>query len=325
MNNIEFETGLFFTTNNIIEENTLPFGEYFVMLHCCGKQVNWNSGGVGTEKGYIYEIKIIADNIITAEHISNLVVSSRTIVDGSKFMDLGEIDEVLHYSLNKHLGKESSPCQIVFGSHKSFDPDDEWYYASKIASKAFNKINEENAIYKYQIASEILDVDPIRVEPYIDDCYESPFTYDHLKYSNAIVVIYSVLEELGLEIRTNGENSTINNGKEWNNEVLYNIKARLITKHIDSELKIPWLVRGSMKRTYKNNIDSSKDCDWSDSQQIRDFDISITDAILELSYIRSRKSSHRVGNRVADLTVCDVQNAYSLVRIILLYYFQVHF
>ena len=75
-------------------------------------------------------------------------------------------------------------------------------------------------------------------------------------------------------------------------------------------------------RPFKAVVDSSKLCEWSDGENIRDFQISVCDAILELSYIRDCMASHGVRERIYELTIYDAENAYSLLRrIMLLFYF----
>jgi hypothetical protein len=280
------------------------------------------NGGFATHDGEIYEIHVEANDIKVAQHISNLIISSKAIIDSSMFLQLNNIDNNLQCSLNKALGGRPD-IFIEARKVQSFEPEDGWYYACIIASRAFTDSHKENAVFKFQLAREICDVNPMELKPYYTEGYSSPFPYDHLKYAYVIVITYSVLEELGLEIRTNGEYSTIKDGKEWNPVVLENLKCRLNKKNISPDNKIPWVVRGNIKRPFKKNIDKTSYCEWSDKKSVSDFDISVVDAILELSYMRSKMSSHGVGERASDLAICDVENAYCLVRIILLNYFKI--
>jgi hypothetical protein len=314
---INFETGLFFTTNIDLKEAVLYCGESKISFYCYGKEARNENVEFATNQGEIYEVHILTYNIEAAQYILSLIISSKAIIDSSIWVNLNDVDKNLQYSLEKVSGKKSDIYPEVNKSG-SFEPGDGWYHASVIAAKAFGDSHKENAVLKYHLAREICDIHPMDLAPYYTKGYSSPFPYDHLKYAYAIIITYSVLEELGLEIRTNGESSTINNGTKWNPIVLENLKNRLLENHINPDQKIPWIVRENMNRPYKKNIDSSIYCEWSDKRIVNDFEISITDGILELSYIRSKISSHEVGERVHDLTICDVENAYSLVRVILL-------
>lgn len=320
---IEFETGLFFTTIMNLESTVLCCGKSKISFCCYGSEVKDKNVEFTAHQGEIYEIHIITYNIENAQYILSLIISSKSIVDSSIFLNLNDVDNNLQYSLET-VSKKKSVLYTETNKFQSFEAGDGWYHASVIAAKAFNDYHKENAVFKYQLAREICDIHPIALEPYYTKGYSSPFPYDHIKYAYVMVITYSVLEELGLEIRTNGELSTINDGTKWNPIVLENLKCRLLENHINPDQKIPWTVRENMNRPYKKNIDQTTYCEWSDKKLVNDFDISVTDGILELSYIRSKMSSHGVGERVHGLTICDVENAYCLVRAILLNYFQIN-
>ena len=58
--------------------------------------------------------------------------------------------------------------------------------------------------------------------------------------------------------------------------------------------------------------------EWSDGKEIRDFYLTITEGILETSYIRSQKAAHSNHKKAKHLCLYDVENANMLVRTILL-------
>lgn len=315
---IKFETGIYFVPLLDLKTIELFCGQSKIHFYCCGTKVD----GFSTREGEIYEIHIITYDIVIAQYLLNLITSSKAVIDSSLFSDLNTFNSNLQCSLDKALGKKSD---MFIEAHKCTvcEVGNEWYYACIMASKAFDECYKENAIFKFQLAREICDLHPMDLHPNFNVIL-SPFPYDHLKYAYAIVIAYSILEELGLEIRTSNQSSTIDDGKKWNPIVHENLRKRLVEKNIDPKLELPWIVREKIIRPYKKNIDTTKVCEWSNGEEIRDFYINIMDAILELSYIRSKISSHGVGERVSELNICDVENAYCLVRIILLNYFQIN-
>src|SRR5690606_10503865 len=97
-------------------------------------------------------------------------------------------------------------------------------------------------------------IHPMDLEPYFSELYISEYPYEHLKYAYSIVLTYSVIEELGIEIRASKEKPSVIDG-EWNPEVLSDLKERLNEKNIDPDKTLVWSVRGkliglpSVKRT----------------------------------------------------------------------------
>ena len=141
----------------------------------------------------------------------------------------------------------------------------------------------------------------------------------------SIIICYSILEELKLNIITKqNENSLISEGTKWNPEVYSRLSDRLTECGLCPDSEIMWLSRNGIDRPFKSkliNVDNK--CEWSDGEIINDFNIKLTDAILEVSYMRSKLASHNVGDRVTLLCVYDAENAFHFARIILLDYFKI--
>ncbi len=147
---------------------------------------------------------------------------------------------------------------------------------------------------------------------------------DKLRFAYSIIDIYSIIEELGLEIRANAQKPSIINNV-WNDLVLSDLMHRLQDSNINPNKLIPWLSRKGKIRPFKAAvIDSAQLCPWSDCESVFDFEISIKDAILELGFQRNKLASHCVGERVAELDIIDLENAFSLLRTIFLDYFEVN-
>lgn len=191
-----------------------------------------------------------------------------------------------------------------------------------MASCAFGIAQKENAIFKYDMARDLTEINPLALSPsndWIDRVYHHS---EQLRFGYSIIACYSILEELNLEIISNTKNpSTQKNGTIWNDSVLDDLKVRLERNGIPPDMTIPWLVRRDYKRPFKAVVQSCVPCEWSDGDKVRDFQIAIYDAILELSYIRDCMASHGVRERIYELSIYDAENAYALLRIILFRYF----
>jgi hypothetical protein len=191
-----------------------------------------------------------------------------------------------------------------------------------MAIMAYGDAQKENAIFKYDMARDLVDINTLSLSPK-NDWYERIYYHsDQLKFGYSIIACYSILEELNLEIKASMNNpSTKKDGTIWNEFVLEDLKKRLESSNVTSNTTIPWLVRYDFKRPFKSVVNSSRLCEWSDGDKFRDFYIFICDAILELSYIRDCIASHGVRERVYELTIYDAENAYALLRKVLLLYF----
>ena len=92
----------------------------------------------------------------------------------------------------------------------------------------------------------------------------------------------------------------------------------------DYNKTIPWLFRMGLSASADNSVlDKSHLCEWSRGI-IQDYEMSIIDGILELKRLRNKIGAHTLENRVLKLSVYDVENAFSLVRIVLLEYFKIN-
>jgi len=148
-----------------------------------------------------------------------------------------------------------------------------------------------------------------------------------MKFAYAIITAYSVIEELGLDVRASKDNpSTLENG-EWNPLVLNDLVNRLTRSNIDITQNIQWMIRGEKTKIEQDKpIKTVSLTEWadsdnnSDSLQISNKDsyIYIPDAINFISFLRSKISSHCVKDRIMDLSVFDVANAQFLAQRLLL-------
>jgi hypothetical protein len=144
-----------------------------------------------------------------------------------------------------------------------------------------------------------------------------------MKFAYAIITAYSVIEELGLEIRASKENpSRLENGT-WNPKVLNELNERLIAANIQVNKNFVWLIRGDATAIeIKRPIRTTGLTPWADPEgfenvyfiNIKDGFVELPDAIDYVSFLRSKISSHCVGDRIMNLSVFDVANSQNLAR-----------
>ena len=271
--------------------------------------------GVSTNQGNIFELSIQYSDERVRNYIIDLFCAAYTVVAAYNHFDLFGL-------LATPTGDPKfSACQ----------GDDEAYSACLLVQKCYSNQRYKNAICKYHVAHETFFLHPMDLHPVNEPIERNTVLTENIRIANVVVACYSILEELGLQIiikklddGTN-ESSVTHDGKAWNPEVLERLKTALQTNGINPETNIMWLSRNGISRPFKHNVVSSDNpCEWNDGNGIKDFNIGITDAILELSYMRSCLASHSVGDRVLELTIYDADNAFHLARMVLLDFFKIN-
>jgi len=197
---------------------------------------------------------------------------------------------------------------------RSVTPNVLYYF--KIAITVSNNTSLINAISKYQLSIDIYSQQDMDIHGVID-WKTTPYNYIQIRFAYAIIAAYSVIEELGLEVRATQENPSRKENGEWNLQVLNELKERLIKNNIHIDSSIPWLIRGEKTELEKNKpIEVIRKTEWADPDNyndnffinVNDGYVEICDAISYISLLRSKVSSHRVGERIFNLSLFDVAN-----------------
>jgi hypothetical protein len=179
-----------------------------------------------------YELIIESSNENNAQKAFDLFIAALTLRDSHCVFPIYDLPAVFDYSFKKLPPKDiHSFCQSGI------------YNAACIAKKASFRKMYVNLLYKYlfactQHSNYIVDLDPSHGEYH--KLNRNPA--DCLRYSYAIIAHYSIIEELGLEIRASNKNpSKINN--QWNQLVKKDLEKRLINSKINLNVKAYWNLR----------------------------------------------------------------------------------
>jgi hypothetical protein len=185
--------------------------------------------------------------------------------------------------------------------------------ACQIACKASFRRAYYNALLKYQLGNYLCSIAPIELDPSHSLYYKlSPFHSDYVKFAYAIILFYSVIEELGFGIRASEKKPSFING-EWNPTVRKDLEARLKNSGINTEEIFDWNLRSTPTKIERNlrengKLKPVKKSSWARSS-VRDSEIELVDAILLVSNLRSAISSHKFSKFVESLSIYDVSNA----------------
>ncbi len=273
---------------------------------------NWGNfcpkNNVHLSEGNIFEILLEYADEHDKEQILDLFCAAVSVVTGFNYLETEDL-------LFKTTSDAYKPSFI----------EEPYYSACLLVQKVFENQHSMNAICKFYVAHKILPLHPMDLHPYHDRFVKKYNLTEQLSIAQVIIICYSILEELKLNIITKqNENSLILEGTKWNPEVYSRLSDRLAECDLCPDSEIMWLSRNGIDRPFKSKIiDVDSKCEWSDGELIKDFNIKLTDAILEVSYMRSKLASHNVGDRVKKLCVYDAENAFHLARIILLDYFKI--
>lgn len=257
----------------------------------------------------VHEILVETSSICRAQYVVDLIICSLILYGGPASLELGSIAA---YPLESS-GRKKRVYEATIVEYQNPDISK----ACPIAARASQKKAYIYSFFKYYLSCYIHTNHWMDLAPYYKDIPLSPYPYDHLRYSYAIVIAYSIIEEIGLEVRASQENPSIKDGKR-NPVVQGDLIKRLKDAKIDLNKPILWQLRGPRKLIeLKKPIESKDLAPWSYGR-MRDCDVSIVDAIYNLSWQRSKVASHKVKKYTKSLSVYDVNNAQHLARRLLL-------
>jgi len=293
-----------------------PFkGKYFVLNY--GTPIQ-DGGPVLPKSSIVQEREVIieAKDINNAIRASKLICASLVLIDSYIFM----IDEipVVTPILGNEKNKEN--FSTTYGFKRPDIP-----LACMIACKASFKKTYSYSIFKYKLGCSLhsnatVDLDPIH-SPYYKS---SPFVDDKIRMGQAIILFYSVVEELGLEIRASNKKPSFINGK-WNPEVKEELEMRLKKSGIDIDDESYWNLRSTPTKVERNLRKQNKlsllgKAQWAYGYT-RDSKIKVIDAILLTSWMRSCVAAHKLSKSkdlINSISIYDVNNANCLARRLLL-------
>lgn len=205
------------------------------------------------------------------------------------------------------------------GHYRRFFNEPDIPRACKIALRVTSRRAYEYALSKWKLSHRVVSVPVIDFDPSQSERMpKSPYAFDHVRYAYAIIMCYSVLEELGLEVRASKEQPSTIKG-EWNPAVKDELMKRLKRARVNVTEKFDWMIRGQRTKLEKEHparvVSPAPWAQW----DVRDAVVELVDAIAHVSWLRSKISSHRMKHDLVRLlSIYDVANAQFLVRRLLL-------
>jgi hypothetical protein len=180
------------------------------------------------------------------------------------------------------------------------------------------------ALEKYKTSLHLTSFNPLSANPKYKQVFNNySFKREyHTKAAFAIITAFSVIEELGLEIRSSQKNPRfIDNEKgEWNPDVLQNLTNRLEQNSLKADMTFDWIYRGNPTRIEQNiKPYFGYDSEWTKyGEDVRDKTLTLPEAIHNASYLRNYIAAHKFNELTQYISPYDVFNVQSLSRILII-------
>ena len=193
-----------------------------------------------------------------------------------------------------------------------------------VAEKTIKDNQLVYAIEKYKTSIGLASFNPHSANPrygQVFDNYDIKREY-HTKAAFAIISAFSVIEELGLEVRSSQKKPRFINTEngEWNPEVLADVQKRLNESNMPNEMTFDWVYRGTPTRIEQDiKPYFGFDSEWIKyGEAVRDKTLTMPEAIHNASYLRNFIAAHRFNELTQYISPYDVFNVQSLARKLIL-------
>ncbi len=195
--------------------------------------------------------------------------------------------------------------------------------ACELAAKVSHRWHTIYALTKYKVSVDLYSTFSRALDPTVSPTLErSGNPEDQVRACYAIVIAYSVIEELGLGVPASRDRPSSLADGSWNPLVRSDLENMLRAAGVDTSEAFLWCVRGG-----KTNLEARRPArlfrdalpaPWA-RWDVRDLTVDIVDAIAHASWLRSNVAAHKLRPDNARLvSAYDVANVQWLVRRLLL-------
>ncbi len=257
------------------------------------------------------EVILHASSWASAQRALDLICSCHQLVQGPRANDLTLV-------ANNADEPDWMPQDERKNLSRQFFATSDLPLACAIAAKASRRRKWVYGVAKYTFSVSLYRIHPMDLEPRHSPHFSvSSFPSDHVRFSYSIISAYSVIEDLGLEVRASPKKpSRVKN--EWNLVVKQDLEQRLSKDGVDLLETFPWIVRGSKRKIEAHRpVPTGRKAPWSD-WIVRDSELQVVDAIAYAGWLRSSIASHGVKDLTRNLSPYDVVNVQDLARRLLL-------
>jgi hypothetical protein len=262
------------------------------------------------------EILVQAKDEDTASNVSSLIQTGTLlgypeIFNGPKYYGAHEATQEI----------EELMIHQLFRDRFTFQENALW--GCRVAVAAWPNQSLRYAIEKYRLSLELDSFTPHSASPRSGQAFLNhypEYSY-HVRAATALILGFSIVEELGLEIRSSEKAPRWNDvGKAvWNPIVRENVENRLKEKGVNLSDPVYWIYRGEpLQLEIEIKPQLGIPAEYADGVIVRDRKLDIVEAIHNASYIRNFVVAHKYSELVSKLGPYDIHNIQLLARRLIL-------
>lgn len=272
---------------------------------------HWEGNGIRC-----HELLIECANVDIAQNVASLI----------------RIGTILGYPDLTRAPRPETPVQKQDDQEMLFlaKPFSKWFkstetalYGSSVACSAWGDSRKCYAIEKYRLSLSLDSFTPHSAAPVYGKVFETAFpeySY-HVDAGFAALSAFSVVEELGLEVRSSQKKKRWQDNEKgiWNPKVLEDVESRLTDHNVDLQDPFVWLYRGApspLEAEISPRLGNPTS--YADGEIVRDVSLTIPEALHKSSYIRNFVVAHKFSDLVSSLGPYDVHNMQLLARRLIL-------
>ncbi len=257
------------------------------------------------------EVVLWASRLESAQRALDLILGSHNLLLGQALAlpdDLWAFNEEEIAHMPEHERPKTQAFHFGSGTVRR---------ACALAARASHRRKHVYAIAKYRFSMSVYSSFAVDLQPSAVHLPTTRHPDDHVRFSHCIISAYSVLEELGLEVRASQRQPSMVGGK-WNPTVLSDLQRRLRASRIDISVTETWTMRATPRKIERARSPQTRGKEAWAWGPIRDSEIELVDAIAYASWLRSKVASHKLSELAASLSPYDVANVQGLARRLLL-------
>jgi len=277
-----------------------------ILLH---KPTKYELKNIQNDMEIAKELLIITDSYEKAKNIQNIVYAS-TLLFNPTTGNENKSPTFLHKLKDEPVVLEDYYKQQI---------KENILLSSLATLRAWNHLETIYSLEKLRFSIELDHISPHSAHPIYGQKFLNfyPEYRTHVNIGYSIYIAYSIIEELGLEIRSSQKNPRFKDEK-WNPKVKKDIIKRLNETGIKEDDSIYWLQRGEPTEIQKNiEPKMGTKSEYNNLKDVRDIKLRIFEALHYASYIRNFFVAHKFDEITKYLSPYDVYNIQRLARFLL--------
>lgn len=262
------------------------------------------------------QVFVEAKTRLAAQRVCDLISAGFVIIDGCKLFEYDD-ETVLPHDIT--MLEDLSEFDLLSAGRNTIYRDNV-QLAALFASKMSLRKHIRYAALKQKLSFSLAGAHSVHVDPFYNQKFFGVESDPSLLVSmaTAITLAYSSIEELQLEPRPFGNKPVKLEDGSWDPKARANLDDRLNRAKIDLSTKIIWNIRGSPTRIHKSRrAPPGTRQPWAQGV-VRDKAVSVQDALVAASWIRSRCTTHRYSKITESISMYDVHNVQFLARALLM-------